>query len=75
MATDKYQKWYKQNYGSYEKTFELIKKVTTKITTKIEELMDEDSLVVESVATGLSRRIVSEDISKLLDALKNDGIY
>lgn len=75
LATDKYQKWYEQNYGSYEKTFELIQRVATKIATKIEELMDEDSLAVESVTTKMPGKIVPEDISRLLDALKNAGIY
>lgn len=75
LATEEYQKWYKKNYGSYEKTFELIKNVVNKITTKIKELEDAGILDADSIAIKSVKRLMPEDVNKLINTLRNAGIY
>lgn len=75
VHTDKYIKKYKSEIGSYENVFSLIQKVSDKILAKIEELRDAKLLESTHASGKVNEKIKKDDISRLLNALKEKNIF
>ncbi len=74
-AKDNFTEWYSKKYGSHEKVFELISRITEKMTGKIFFLEEKELLDSSHASVRIDAKIKSDDIGKLLSALKEAKIY
>ena len=75
IKTDRYAKWYKKNYGSYEAVLGLILRIAERIKEKIYYLEDLDLIEYSSVSHKGVVEFSEKDVQDLLNALKQNGIY
>lgn len=67
-----YSKWYKRKFGSYEKTFELIKRLSDKISSFINELIEQKKIVCSPIESFRSPIILTEyHISELVTRIES----
>jgi len=57
--------WYKQNYGSLEKTFELLRRVALKLSSKIDELEERGKIAAPIRPTRINRIEIKEILNRL----------
>lgn len=75
LKTERYKKWYSKKYGDYEKTFDLILRVSERIVKKIEYLELKGFINPHVVITQVKPEIQESDVENFIEALKNHNIY
>lgn len=75
LKTKRYESWYKKTYGNFENVLALVARVADRIHKKVREMEAQGRLRARSVSTKDAPRFEAEDIGKLLEAAKAQGIY
>jgi hypothetical protein len=75
LKSNKHQKWYKRKYGSYDKTFALLQRVTDKIVRKIDYLERHGYFKPVAIAYKTPIEIHKKDIDDFINALKKEDLY
>jgi len=70
-----YTEWYAENYGSYEKMFDLIERITGTLLTRVHRLEMDGMLESNQASMTVENRITANDIAALLNALKQAKLY
>ncbi|MBF0106227.1 MAG: hypothetical protein HQM16_12975 [Deltaproteobacteria bacterium] len=74
-AKENFTEWYAKKYGSHDAVFQLIERVSQKMIDKIHEIEAARLLNSNQASVGLDNTIQEKDITSLLNALKQAGIY
>jgi hypothetical protein len=75
LRTARHESWYKRTYGSYEAVLALVQRAAERVAGRVEQLEAKGHIRARRVSAPADPRITSEDISALLHALKQHGIY
>ncbi|WP_223787662.1 hypothetical protein [Marinicella meishanensis] len=75
IGTDKYEKWYSENFGSYESVLIFLKDFASDLAEKLDDLPIDENISVSISLTETITNVSVSDFEEFISALKEKNIY